>query len=369
MRIPFVDLKSQYAALKPEIDAVVLSVMSRGAFIMGPEHDRFETAFAAYVGGRHCAAVSNGTDALELAIMACGLGEGAEVIVPANTFIATAEAVTHAGGRVRFVDVDPHTYTMDPGLLERAITPQTKAVIPVHLYGVSADMDPILAIARRHGLKVIEDCAQAHGARYKGRVVGTFGDVACFSFYPGKNLGAYGDGGAIVTNDAEIFDRVKLLRNHGQSARYVHAIEGYCRRLDNLQAAVLEIKLPHLDAWNAARRQAAAEYTRRLTALSGIVTPFVPDYAEPVFHLYVIRTAARDEVRAALAEADIECGMHYPLPLHEQPAYAYLGHAPDDFPVSHEHGPLLLSLPIFPELQIDQIEQVVGAVQRRLAVV
>jgi dTDP-4-amino-4,6-dideoxygalactose transaminase len=262
--------------------------------------------------------------------------------------------------------VDPLTYNLDPTRIEQAISPRTKAILPVHLYGQPADMEPILEVAKKHGLKVIEDCAQAHGARYKGQRVGSFGDVACFSFYPGKNLGAYGDGGAVVTDDDEIADRVRLLRNHGSRQKYVHEIEGYCRRLDNLQAAVLLVKLPHLDEWNERRRSAAARYDRLLAGLPGIVIPSVLPGVEPVYHLYVVQVPERDRVQAALKAEGIDTGIHYPIPLHQQPAYGGLGYLPEDFPVSAYLGPRLLSLPMFPELTPEQIETVVEVLRRAL---
>lgn len=367
MTIPLVDLRAQYQALKPEIEARLQSVLGRAAFTMGSEHDEFERAFAAYLGGGQCSGVSSGTDALELALLACGLGPGDEVITVPHTFIATVEAISHAGARVRWVDVDARTYNMDPTAIEAAITPQAKAVIPVHLYGQPADMAPILDIARRHGLRVIEDCAQAHGARYRGQRVGTLGDVACFSFYPSKNLGAYGDAGAVVTADERIAEQVRLLRNHGQATKNVHQIEGYCRRLDNLQAAVLLAKLPHLDEWNERRRQAAAHYDRLLQELPAVIRPYVPPGVEPVYHIYAVQVPERDRVRAALAAEGIESGIHYPLPLHQQPAYAHLCCRPEDYPVSAALGRRILSLPIYPEITPAQIEAVVAALGRALA--
>jgi dTDP-4-amino-4,6-dideoxygalactose transaminase len=366
MTIPFVDLRVQYQALRDEVEPAMQSVLERGAFIMGPEHQGFEQAFARYLGVRHCLGVATGTDALELALRALGLGPGDEVITVPNTFIATTEAISHVGATIRWVDVDPRTYNLDPAQLEAAITPRTRAVLPVHLYGQPAHMEPILAIARRHGLKVIEDCAQAHGARDHGRRVGTFGDLACFSFYPGKNLGAYGDGGAVVTNDDALAERVGLLRNHGQQTKYVHVVEGWCHRLDNLQAAVLSVKLRHLDDWNDCRRQAAATYDRFLRDLPRVVIPYVPPGMEPVYHLYVVQLPDRDRVQAALQAQGIATGIHYPIPLHQQPAYAYLGHAPGDFPVSAALGPKILSLPMFPEITAEQIEAVVVALRAAL---
>lgn len=364
--VPFVDLKSQYRMLKPQMDTAISSVVERGAFVMGKEHNDFEQSFAAYIGAQHCLGVSTGTDALELAIRACGIGPGDEVITVPNTFIATTEAISCAGAKVRFVEVDSRTYNMDPDKIESAITPRTKALLPVHLYGQPADMDPIMEIARAHGLKVIEDCAQAHGAKYHGQKVGTFGDAACFSFYPGKNLGAYGDGGAIVTNDAGLADRVKLLRNHGAREKYVHEIEGYCRRLDNLQAAVLGVKLPYLDEWNAARRRAAALYDQLLAEVAGVVKPYILPDVEPVYHLYVIQIQNRDRVQAALKAQGVETGIHYPIPLHQQPAYVYLGYQPEDFPISTTLGPRILSLPMFGDITEEQVRTVVAELSKAL---
>ncbi len=365
MNVPFVDLKAQYTSLKPQMDATIQSVLDRTAFILGKEVTEFEQAFAQYVGVKHCVGVCSGTDAIEMALRACGIGPGDEVITVPNTYIATCEAISEAGATICWVEVDPRTYNMDPANLEAAITPSTKAILPVHLYGQPADMGPIMAIARKHGLKVIEDAAQAHGARIanrksqianrKSQNVGTFGDAACFSFYPGKNLGAYGDGGAVCTDNDEIADTVRLLRNHGQREKYVHLVEGYCHRLDNLQAAVLGVKLPHLDDWNTARWAHAALYDRLLADVPGVVTPYVAPDMESVYHLYVIQVPERDRVQAALKAAGIEAGIHYPIPLHEQPAYARLGHKPEDFPVSHALGPAILSLPMCAELTDEQI--------------
>jgi dTDP-4-amino-4,6-dideoxygalactose transaminase len=364
MNVPFVDLKAQYTSLKPQMDAAIQSVLDRSAFILDKEVTEFEKAFSAYIGVKHCVGVCSGTDAIEMALRACGIGPGDEVITVANTYIATCEAISQAGATIRWVEVDPRTYNLDPAHLAATITPRTKAILPVHLCGQSADMGPIIAIARPHGLKVIEDCAQAHGATYQGQKVGTFGDMACFSFYPGKNLGAYGDGGAVLTDDDEVADRVRLLRNHGQREKHVHLIEGYCHRLDNLQAAVLGVKLPHLDRWNAARRSHAALYDKLLADVPGLVTPYVAPGVEHVYHLYVIQVPYRDRVQAALKAAGIETGIHYPIPLHEQPAYARLGHKPEDLPVSHSLGRKILSLPMFPELTDEQICYVVDILKQ-----
>jgi dTDP-4-amino-4,6-dideoxygalactose transaminase len=380
MNVPFVDLKAQYTSLKPQMDAAIQSVLERTAFILGREVTEFEKAFADTIGVKHCVGVCSGTDAIEMALRACGIGPGDEVITVPNTYIATCEAISEAGATIRWVEVDPRTYNMDPAQIEAAITPRTKALLPVHLYGQPADMPAIMAIARKHGLKVIEDAAQAHGAKIADskwqmvdsshrpsavghRPVGAFGDAACFSFYPGKNLGAYGDGGAVCTDSDEIADRVRLLRNHGQREKYVHLVEGYCHRLDNLQAAVLGVKLPHLDAWNAARRAHAALYDKLLADAPGVVTPYVAPGMEPVYHLYVIQVPERDRMQAALKAAGVETGIHYPIPLHEQPAYVRLGHKPEDFPISHALGPRILSLPMCAELTDEQIYYVVEMVR------
>jgi dTDP-4-amino-4,6-dideoxygalactose transaminase len=361
--IPFVDLKAQYRSLKPQMDAAIQNVLDRAAFILGPETSEFENTFAAYVGVKHAIGVSSGTDALEMALRACGIGAGDEVITVANTYIATCEAISLAGAEVWWVDCDTRTYNIDPSQIEKAITPKTKAILPVHLYGQPADMDPIMAVARKHGLRVIEDCAQSHGALYKGRKTGTFGDVACFSFYPGKNLGAYGDAGAVATIDDAVADQVRLLRNHGQRQKYIHLTVGTCHRLDNLQAAVLGVKLPHLDDWNAKRRRVAKWYDEKLKGVDGVVAPYCPSEVEAVYHLYVVQVPNRDEVQKRLAADGVETGIHYPIPLHEQPAYAHLGHKPEDFPVSHALGPRILSLPMFAEMTEEQVDRVVARLE------
>lgn len=358
MNVPFVDLKIQYATIKPQIDAAVQSVIERGAFIMGKEHDDFENAFANYIGGKYCLGVSSGTDALELALIACGVGPGDEVITVPNTFIATVEAISDTGAQVRWVDVDSLTYNMDVNQLEKVITPHTKALLPVHLFGQPANMKAVMEMANKHNLIVIEDCAQAHGAIFNGKKVGTFGTAGCFSFYPGKNLGAYGDAGGIITNDDGIAERIRLLRNHGQKDKYIHSIEGHCRRMDNLQGAVLSVKLTHLDEWNRKRRQAATLYNSLLKDIPGIITPYCAPDVEHVYHIYAIQVDHRDQVRAALNNMGIATGIHYPLPLHQQPAYIQLGYSPDDFPVSKGLGPKLLSLPMFAEITKEQIEYV-----------
>jgi len=365
MAISFVDLKAQYQSLKPEMDAAIQSILDRTAFVMGHDVEVFESAFAEYLGVKHVMGVGSGTDALRLALEALGIGAGDEVITVADTFIATCEAVTHVGAEVCLVDVDSRTYNMDPSKLKGAITSRTKAVIPVHLYGQPADMDPILEIGHKHHLRVVEDCAQSHGAWYKGKVTGTFGDVACFSFYPGKNLGAYGDGGAVATNDDEVAERVGLLRNHGQKVRYEHLVIGYCHRLDNLQGAVLNVKLPHLNDWNAARRGRASLYDQLLRDVPNIVTPYVPPEVVPVYHLYVIRVTddRRDALQAYLAEKGVSTGLHYPIPVHLQKAYAHLGHKQGDFPASETIASQGLSLPMYAELTDEQVQYVAECIK------
>lgn len=357
MKIPFVDLKAQYLGLKDEIDAAVSSVMSETAFISGRYAAAFEASFAEYIGITHCVAVANGTDALEIALQAVGIEPGDEVIVPANTFFATAEAVTNIGAKPVFVDSDPVFYNIDPTRIEDKITAKTTAIIPVHLYGLPAEMDEIMAIAKRNSLKVVEDCAQAHGATYKGKKVGTFGDVATFSFYPSKNLGAAGDAGAIVTNDTETAERARLIANHGQPAKNRHTIEGRNSRMDGIQAAVLSVKLLYLDGWLDARRAHAGLYDD-LLADSGIALPTAPLYSSHVYHLYVVRVSDRYAAAATLGEQGIETGIHYPVALPFIEAYAPRGYKPADFPVSHAQMGQLLSLPMYAELTDEMIGEV-----------
>lgn len=357
--VPFVDLKTQGLQLLPQYQAALASIVERAAYIMGPEMREFEAAFAEFCGCPHAVGVSSGTDALVLAYRALGIGPGDEVILPANTFMATAEAVSHAGGTPVVVDCLPQTANIDPAAIDGAVTERTKAVVPVHLFGQPADMDTITAVAERHGLVVIEDACQAHGATHKGRPVGSLGSVAAFSFYPGKNLGALGDGGAVTTADAELAERVRVLRNHGEKTKSNHTIVGYCNRLDNLQSAFLRIKLQHLPEWNRARRSAAKRYDDLLAGVAG-VTAFQerPD-VEAVYHLYVVQVDDRDAVKVKLAEAGVDTGIHYPLPVHLQPAYAHLGYTRGDFPVAEHLAERILSLPMFPEITSGQIEYVV----------
>ncbi|MEO7540276.1 MAG: DegT/DnrJ/EryC1/StrS family aminotransferase [Pyrinomonadaceae bacterium] len=370
MAIPFVDLKAQYRSLQGELDAAVLQVMAETAFISGRYAASFEAEFAAYIGAGHCVAVANGTDAIEIALRAIGIGPGDEVLVPANTFLATAEGVTNIGANAVFVDNDARTYNIDPSLIEAKITPQTKAIIVVHLYGLPAEMDEIMAIAKKHGLKVVEDCAQAHGATYRGQRVGTFGDAATFSFYPSKNLGAFGDAGAIVTNSGETADLARLIANHGQASKNRHTIVGRNSRMDGIQAAVLSIKLPHLDGWLDARRANARRYNELLVD-TGIVLPSEADHTRHTYHLYVVRVDDRDTVQAKLGEAGIETGIHYPTAVPFMEAYAHLGHTPDDFPVAFSQMGQLLSLPMYAELTAEMTGEVCrvlsGAVSRSIA--
>ena len=360
MNIPLVDLKSQYQSIQPEIDSVISEVISKTAFIGGAYVNSFEKYFADFCNVKHCVGVGNGTDALFIALRVLGIGKGDEVLVPANSFIATSEAVTLTGARVAFVDVNPKTYNMDPNRLEdylkKRAKSRPKAVIPVHLYGQPADMDPVLSLADQYGLKVIEDAAQAHGAHYKGRQVGSIGHVACFSFYPGKNLGAYGDGGAIVTNDDEFAIKARMYANHGRIDKYDHQVEGVNSRLDGLQAAILGVKLKHLPEWTEMRRKNAYLYNRYLKD-TGLITPAEIDGVKAVYHLYVVRTkkALRNKLQEYLGTRGISTGIHYPIALPNLRAYTYLKHTGDDFPEATEASQEILSLPMYPELTEDQI--------------
>jgi dTDP-4-amino-4,6-dideoxygalactose transaminase len=363
MNIPLVDLKKQYESIRDELDPVISEVLSKTAFIGGVYVKNFEDAFARYCGVRHCIGVGNGTDALFIALKCLGIGPGDEVIVPANSFIATAEAVTQAGARVVFADIDPGTYNMDVAALEGAISSRTRAIIPVHLYGQPADMDPILALALKHGLKVIEDAAQAHDAEYRGRRVGSIGDCACFSFYPGKNLGAYGDAGAVVTDDEQLARRVRMFANHGRIDKYDHELEGINSRLDALQAAILTVKLKYLPRWSESRRRSAALYTRLLKG-TGLTMPREIEGVRAVYHLYVVRVPAdrRGELQAHLQAKGVSTGIHYPIALPNLKAYAYLNHAADAFPEAAKASGEILSLPMYPELREDEIDYIRRAI-------
>jgi dTDP-4-amino-4,6-dideoxygalactose transaminase len=366
-QVPFLDLRAQHDPIRRELLAAVEAVIDQNAFAGGPFVQAFEEDFAAYCQTKHAIGVGNGTDALWLALLALGVGPGDEVITVPATFMATAEAISYCGATPVFVDVDERTATMDPALLERAITPRTKAIIPVHLYGQMADMDPIMEIANRRRIPVIEDACQAHGAEYKGRRAGSIGAAGCFSFYPGKNLGALGEGGAVVTNDAGLAKKIKVLREHGQEKRYVHSHIGWNARMDGIQGAMLRIKLRTLDQGNAARRSHAARYTELLREVSAVTLPLVASYGVPVFHLFVIRVSNRDGVLDALSRRGIGCGIHYPRPIHLQEAYRGLGLEEGAFPVSERLAKEVLSLPMFPELTTGQVETVVHELKGVLA--
>jgi dTDP-4-amino-4,6-dideoxygalactose transaminase len=369
MTVPFLDLGAAYRELQPQIDEAVARVLASGYYIGGPEVEQFEADYATYCGATHAVGVANGLDALHLALRAMDVGPGDEVIVPSNTYIATWLAVSQCGATPVPVEPDARTYNIDPALIEAAITPATRVILPVHLYGQPADLDPILAIARKHGLKVLEDGAQAHGARYKGQRLGAHGDAVAWSFYPGKNLGAMGDGGAVTTNDAQLGDRIRVLRNYGSRVKYVNEVLGYNSRLDPLQAAILRVKLKHLDTWNARRSAIATRYTHELTAAWGtaidlgtviaseakqsmhpIILPYVPEWAEPVWHLYVVQHPQRDALLKQMGEAGVGTLIHYPIPPHLQQAYASAGYVQGQFPIAEQIANQCLSLPIGPHL-------------------
>ena len=361
MSIPLVDLKTQFQGIREDVMSNLQQVLEQANFILGEEVDLFEDKFAAYCGTDYCVGVSSGTDALHLALQAFDIGPSDEVITAANTFIATAMAISHAGATPVFVDVSPLDYNIDVDLIERAITPRTRAIIPVHLFGQPADMDAILSIARRHELVVIEDAAQAHGAKYRGSPAGSMGDVGCFSFYPGKNLGAYGDGGAVVTNNREAAERLRLLRHYGQAVKNQHSIVGYNSRLDTLQAAVLLAKLHHLDQWNDSRRATAQSYCSLLIE-GGLVLPCEVDQREHVYHLFVIQHPKRDELMSHLQQRQIFCGIHYPTPVPHTPPYRTARTVPEGVPVSTALSQRILSLPIYPELTPAQVNHVVESI-------
>src|SRR6266446_1797487 len=360
MKIPFVDLHAQYRTIKQEIDGAIAEVIAESAYIRGRHVDAFEQAWASTLGVQRCVSCANGTDAIYIALRGLGLKRGDEVITSAHSWISTSETITQAGGRVVFCDTDEETFTIDPADIERKITPATVGIVPVHLYGQPADMGPIMAIARKHNLWVIEDCAQAHLASYKGQLVGTFGNVATFSFYPGKNLGAYGDAGCVVTNDDRLADWMTTFARHGGKGE--HVMEGINSRMDGFQGAILNVKLPHLPAWTAARRRVAARYDELLNGAGDIVTPKVAANRDHVYHLYVIRTGTRDMLRKNLTAAGIATVLNYPKALPFYPAYAYLGHVPEDFPVAHANQSRILSLPIYPDMTEIMIDYVSGQI-------
>ena len=358
LQVPFLDLRAQHDPLRAELLAAIGEVIDRSAFAGGPMVAKLEEDFAAYCQTRAAVGVGSGTEALWLTLLAQGIGRGDEVITVPNTFMATAEAISWCGATPVFVDVDEQTYTLDPRQLEHAITPRTKAVIPVHLFGQMADMDPIMEIARRHRLMVIEDACQAHGAEYKGRRAGSIGHAGCFSFYPGKNLGAWGEAGAVVTNDQALAEKIRILRDHGQETKYHHSCIGWNARMDGIQAAVLRVKLKGLDRGNAARRAHARRYEELLAGLDDLTLPLAAEYGVPIYHLYVVRVPERDRILQALAGRGIACGIHYPTPVHRQDAYRSLGLGPGSFPIAERCAGEILSLPMFPELTPAQIETV-----------
>ncbi len=399
MKIPLVDLKAQYEGIKEEIQEAINRVLNSTAFILGEEVTKFEEEFAKYCGTRYAVGTSSGTSALHLALLSLGIGEGDEVITTSYTFTATVETIIHCGAKPIFIDINPRNYNIDVQKLEEFLklrTPNSlprrqagklrtrpKAILPVHLYGQPADLDPILKLAKKYNLKVIEDACQAHGAQYKekskttlnselrtpnselGRRVGSIGDIGCFSFYPGKNLGAYGDGGMVVTDDGEIANKIKCLRDHGRREKYEHQMIGYNYRLDALQAAILSVKLKYLEEWNEKRRKNASIYNKLLKDLD-VVTPYEEEYAKHVYHLYVIRVKKRDKIYRFLQEKGIACGIHYPLPLHLQKAYHYLGYKEGDFPVAEECAKEVLSLPMYPEIKREEIKYIAGTIKEAL---
>ncbi|MGC2450894.1 MAG: DegT/DnrJ/EryC1/StrS family aminotransferase [Candidatus Sulfotelmatobacter sp.] len=362
VKVPYLDLKAQYRSIKPEIDAAISAVLESCQFVLGPEVAAFEQEFAAYCGAAECIALNSGTSALHLALLAGGIGPGDEVITTPFTFVASVAAVLYAGARPVLVDIDPRSFNIDPNKIEAAITTRTKALLPVHLYGQPADMDPVTQIARRRGLIVVEDAAQAHGARYKGRPVGSIGDMACFSFYPGKNLGAYGEGGAVTTSNLDYARNIRMLRDWGQDRKYHHLLRGYNYRMAGFQGAVLRVKLRHLEKWTEARRSLVRQYDELLAGCD-LQTPGEMPWARHVYHVYTVRSKERDGLQVALNDNGIQTGIHYPVPVHLQPAYADLGYGPGAFPQAEAAAQQVLSLPLYPELSSQAVAQVADAVK------
>jgi dTDP-4-amino-4,6-dideoxygalactose transaminase len=360
--IPFLNLRDSYLELKPEIDAAVARVLDSGWYILGPEVEAFEREYAEYCQAEHCVGLADGLDALFLGLKAMGVGPGDEVIVPSNTYIATWLAVSQCGAIPVPVEPDERTYNIDPALIEQAITERTKVILPVHLYGQPADMDAIMAIAKKHGLRVLEDGAQAHGAEYKGRKIGAHGDIVTWSFYPGKNLGALGDGGAITTNNAELADKIRVLRNYGSRVKYVNEVQGCNSRLDPIHAAVLRVKLKYLDEWNARRAALAEQYLQGLQGLD-LVLPFVPEWAKPAWHLFVVRTKNRDALQKHLEHNGVGSLIHYPIPPHKQEAYTDMNFAAHAFPLANAMADDVLSLPMGPQLQSESVAEVVKVIR------
>ena len=365
--VPFVDLSAQYKTIKSEIDCAVQEVVSNCGFILGPQVEQCETAFARFIGAEYAVGLASGLDALRLALMSLDIGSGDEVILPANTFIATALAVSAVGARPLLVDCDPETYNIDVNLIEQAITPNTKAIIPVHLTGQAADMDPIMKIAKEHNLYVIEDAAQAHGTLYKGQPCGSIGHIGCFSFYPGKNLGAYGDGGMAVTNDTHLAERLRMLRNYGQKVKYEHVEKGLNSRLDTIQAAVLNVKLKYLQQWNRLRAAHAKAYRQALEGVGDLRFQQQAPYSTHIYHLFMIETEYRDVLLSCLGENGVQAGIHYPAPIHLQKAYQELGYVSGNFPHSERLAGRILSLPMFAELKSSQIRCVVATIKKFFA--
>jgi dTDP-4-amino-4,6-dideoxygalactose transaminase len=355
MNVPFLDLQLQYEGIKEELAPKIEEVMHSSAFSGGPFVEEFERDFASFCGSKHAVGVGNGTDALWMALLGHGIGPGDEVITTPNTFVATTEAIRFCGATPVFVDVNEHTGNMDPALLPQVLTDRTRAIIPVHLHGHVADMDPIMEFAKSHNLITIEDACQAHAAQYKGRMAGRLGATGCFSFYPGKNLGAFGEAGAVITDDERVAARIRMLRDHGQSSKYHHSINGWNGRMDGIQGAVLTVKLKHLMKWNDDRRKNAALYTTLLQDLDGLALPVEAEYSRHVYHIYAIRTSRRDDLQIYLRDRGISSGIHYPIPIHLQEAYGDMGHTAGDFPVTEKLAATTLSLPMYPELSEDQI--------------
>ncbi len=360
--IPYFDLPAQIRGLRKEIDAAIARTLDQCSFCLGPDVAQFEKDFAGFCGAEHCVGFNSGTSALHVAMLLLDIGCGDEVITTPFTFVATSWAISYVGAKPIFVDVDDATFNLDPKLVERAITPRTKAILPVHLYGHPFDLDPLLAICKKRNLSLVEDAAQAHGAKYRGKTIGTFAQISCFSFYPGKNLGACGEGGALVTNNAPFAARARALREHGSSVRYYHDEVGFNYRMEGIQGAVLSVKLKHLAGWNAARRRIAHRY-HSLLAETPLQLPREAEWAESVYHLYVVRHPRRDELKKHLEANGVGCALHYPLPLHLQKAYAKLGHKPGDFPVAEKAACECLSLPVYPELTDEQIERVASVIK------
>ena len=368
MKVPYFDLPAQIRSVRPELDQAIARTLDSCAFALGPEVVRFEGDFAKFIGSRFCIGFNSGTSALHVAMRLLDIGPGDEVITTPFTFIATSWAIAYVGAKPVYVDIDERTMNMDPALLERAITPRTKAIMPVHLYGHPFDLDPILEISKRRGIPLVEDAAQAHGARYKGRPVGTFGEISGFSFYPGKNLGACGEAGAVTTNDAKLAKKIRMLRDHGQAQKYYHDMEGYNGRLDAIQAGLLNVKLRHLASWNELRRESAFRYRERASAFGERVRlPYEPPWAKSVYHLFVVRVDHRERLQRHLAEAHIGTGIHYPVPLHLQKAYSQLGYKTGDFPVTEKAAGEILSLPMYPGLKDVQQSRIVGELSNYVA--